>query len=152
MHWTRNYRKREPLKEIWVSMKQRCYNKNNPNYFRYGARGIKVCDRWLESFDNFKRDMGLRPAGRYSIERIDNDGNYKPSNCKWATQHEQILNTRVRRDNSSGYKGVAPSQNKANPWRAYIWEGGKQLNVGVYKTALDAHRARTARLGIVRGS
>jgi hypothetical protein len=75
----------------WINMKQRCSNKNNIGYSRYGGRGIKVCDRWLESFENFLEDMGKRPNGM-SIDRIDNDDNYEPDNCKWSTSKEQSNN------------------------------------------------------------
>jgi len=77
----------------WSSMKQRCLNRNNSSYLRYGARGITVCDRWLNSFENFYADMGERPAG-LSLDRIDNNGNYEPDNCKWSTVKEQASNTR----------------------------------------------------------
>jgi len=73
-------------------MKTRCYNPNYDKFHRYGGRGIKVCDRWLESFDNFFADMGLAPSPKHSIDRINNDGNYEPSNCKWSTQSEQTRN------------------------------------------------------------
>lgn len=82
---------------VWVSMKQRCSNKNTSNYHRYGGRGISVCDRWVESFDNFIADMGERPTGDHSIDRIDNDGDYNPDNCKWSTRLEQGRNTRRNR-------------------------------------------------------
>jgi hypothetical protein len=72
-------------------MKQRCENPNNPKYYRYGARGIKVCERWRRSFEVFSKDMGPRPEG-HSIERRDNDGNYEPSNCVWATRKAQQRN------------------------------------------------------------
>lgn len=72
-------------------MKQRCTNPKAPNYQYYGGRGIKYCERW-EKFENFLADMGVRPEGM-SIERMDNDGDYEPGNCKWATQVEQVHNS-----------------------------------------------------------
>jgi hypothetical protein len=86
--------KRRPEYNTWHLMKKRCYNKNHPFYHAYGGRGISVCDRWINSFKNFFEDMGARPNATYSLDRIDNDGNYEPSNCKWSTRAEQINNTR----------------------------------------------------------
>lgn len=82
--------KRTPTYSSWFNMKQRCLNKNNPAYMRYGGRGITVCKRWIE-FINFLIDMGERPEGM-TIDRIDNDGNYEPSNCKWSIISEQRKN------------------------------------------------------------
>ena len=86
----------------WLSMIQRCTNPKNKNYKHYGDRGIKVCNRWLK-FENFLTDMGEHPGKGYSIDRINNNGNYCKSNCRWATEKEQHRN---KRDNHlETYKG-----------------------------------------------
>lgn len=82
--------------QTWKSMLLRCRNPDRADFKYYGGRGIKVCKRWLQ-FENFLADMGRRPPGRYSIERINNDGNYTPKNCKWLPQREQARNTRRTR-------------------------------------------------------
>ena len=76
---------------IWKGMKRRCYNKNDASYSEYGGRGIAICDRWRNDFLLFLKDMGESPKG-LSIERINNQGNYEPSNCRWATPAEQCRN------------------------------------------------------------
>ena len=78
---------------IWKGMLTRCNTPSATSYERYGGRGIRVCDRW-RSFDNFHADMGDPPSDKHSIDRIDNDGNYEKSNCKWATNQEQTRHTR----------------------------------------------------------
>lgn len=82
---------------IWTDMIRRCYEEARPAYPRYGGRGISVCDRWRQSVENFVEDMGPRPSKAHSLDRIDNDGNYEPSNCRWATRWEQGQNKRNNR-------------------------------------------------------
>jgi hypothetical protein len=80
--------------KAWTSVIQRCQNQKNPGYSGYGGRGIEVCDRWKNSFENFLTDMGEAPSKALSIDRIDNDKDYEPSNCKWSTRLEQQSNLR----------------------------------------------------------
>ena len=84
-----------PEHQAWRDMKHRCTNPNNPKYADYGGRGISYDPRW-ESFENFIADMGRRPP-KHSLERRDNDGNYRPDNCYWATRTTQLRNTRANR-------------------------------------------------------
>lgn len=84
---------RSPTYTSWAKMRGRCNNPNDTNFHHYGGRGITVCERWAD-FTNFLADMGERPEGT-SIDRIDVDGNYEPSNCRWATQLEQVRNMRT---------------------------------------------------------
>jgi hypothetical protein len=87
----RNHRSTR-IYEVWHSMMQRCYNPNHPAYAHYGGRGISVCERW-HSFVNFFIDMGVAPPGK-SLDRRNNDGDYTPENCRWATRAEQMRNRR----------------------------------------------------------
>ena len=95
---------RKPEFDSWSNMKKRCYYSKDIGYYRYGGRGIKVCDRWLNSFENFISDMGDRPSKYHSLGRIDNDKNYTPENCRWETDEQQRRN---RSDNVwLEYKGI----------------------------------------------
>jgi hypothetical protein len=98
---------------IWSGMKQRCYGTTSKHYGNYGGRGISICERWLgpDGFENFLADMGRRPSKRHSIDRINNDGNYEPGNCRWATASEQARN---RRPFMVYAKGTRPMVNDPN--------------------------------------
>lgn len=81
----------------WTAMKARCANPKVNGYARYGGRGVSVCERWLHSFDNFLEDVGRKPTPEHSLDRKNNDGNYEPGNCRWATRIEQANNGRRSR-------------------------------------------------------
>lgn len=117
-----NYRHGHTLKSIksstwssWHDMLSRCYKPKTKAYKNYGARGICVCDKWKTSFDAFLEDMGEAPKG-YTLDRVDNNGDYEPGNCKWSTMQEQATN---RRPNSRWLvpKELRPHQPKDNKGR-----------------------------------
>lgn len=99
-----------PEYKTWHHMKLRCLNPKMTGYENYGGRGIKVCDRWKD-FRNFYKDMGTKPTAEHSIDRIDVNGDYELSNCRWATPLQQQYNKRTPKNNTSGVTGVSPSRN-----------------------------------------
>lgn len=86
----------------WVCMILRCTDVKNHNYPNYGGRGISVCDRWQSEYSAFLADMGRKPTSKHSIDRVNNNGNYEPGNCRWATMVEQCANRRPRRRSAGG--------------------------------------------------
>jgi len=125
-----------PEYRSWKSMWWRTRTKSGRTYRDYGSRGITVCDRWRD-FENFLSDMGPRPAGK-TIDRINNDGNYEPGNCRWATNRQQRENVRIPRNNKSGHVGVYLSKGK---WWAQVRCQGKTLLCKAHARKEDAIRA-----------
>jgi len=113
-------------------MLQRCNNPNHSHYKYYGGRGIKVCDRWLESFENFYEDMGERPED-LTLDRIDVNKGYYPENCKWSTRSEQNSNKRVYA--KSGVRGLLFKNNR---WHTTVKFNGKPKYLGCFKTKEEA--------------
>lgn len=130
--WSREY-------NTWSSMMRRCHNPKATGFKHYGGRGIKVCDAW-KSFEGFLSDMGDRPE-LHSLDRIDCNGDYEPNNCKWSTVTEQSINTRVRSNSKSGYKGIGwePRRNK---WRTRITVEKKSIQIGEFTHLHEAIKAR----------
>ncbi len=127
-----------PEYKVWLTMKQRCHNPNSSRYSGWGARGIRVCDRWRKSFSDFLNDMGPRPSNQHSIDRIDVNGHYEPSNCRWVTNLEQAIN---RRPGKSGIVGVNYLKNK-DKYRAVGQLNKKRKRLGEYKDFFEAVCAR----------
>ncbi len=118
------------------SMRQRCNNPKSPKYPRYGGRGITICKRWdnpVDGIDNFVKDMGERPEG-LTIDRKENNGNYEPDNCRWATPYEQSVN----RNFSDSNQGTISFRNTS--YVAEVTLGGKPRYLGVFSTNEDAQR------------
>lgn len=139
-HFTTHGKSGDREYRSWVAMKQRCYNPNVTGYPNYGGRGITVCERWLESFQNFFEDMGECPEGM-TLDRIDVNGNYEPNNCRWVGESLQKFNTRRRSDNTSGKTGVSYDKG-VEKWRATISYEKMDLVLGLYKSFEDAVEAR----------
>jgi len=131
---------KHPLYQTWLNMTQRCNNPKNPIYKYYGARGVKVCDHWLESFENFYNDMGEKPEGA-SLDRIDDALVYSKETCKWSDKSEQVFNRRPKK-NKSGYTGVKVTP--AGNFSSGISKNGKFHYLGTYDTLEEAIEARKA--------
>lgn len=131
---------KHPLYRIYEGMKQRCTNTNRGEYLEYGGRGIKICDRWLEAFENFRDDMSQDWKMGLELDRRDNDGHYSPENCRWATRKQNSFNRRGDKGSSSVYKGVSFSK-KADKWVASITKDGKTKHLGVFPDEVSAATA-----------
>ena len=142
--FNRDGKRSNSLYSTYQSMKQRCYDKGCKSYKDYGGRGITVCERWLgkDGFNNFAKDMGDKPTREHSIDRINPNGNYDPTNCRWADRVMQSRNRRYVCKNSSGVRGVCWVTSKKK-WSARISNNGKTINLGCFSElsmAIDARR------------
>src|ERR1017187_5851201 len=122
----------------WQSMFNRTRATAGANFECYGARGITICERWMK-FENFLSDMGQRPHGT-TLDRINNDGNYEPGNCRWATAYEQTHNRRLSKKSSSGERGVF--RYKKRKWIATVTVGRFTLWSGIFSDVESAVKAR----------
>lgn len=130
-----------PTFSTWLSMQQRCTNPNHPSYKYYGDRGITVCNEWKKSFSSFLKDMGIRPKGT-SIDRFpNNNGNYEPGNCRWATPQEQCRNRRLRNDNKTGAQGIYWHKVEKK-YHVSITSNHIRHNIGYFVRLEDARAAR----------
>jgi hypothetical protein len=120
---------------IWEGIKQRCLNSKNKCYYKYGGRGIDVCEKWLK-FEGFFEDMGHRPSKDYSIDRINNDLGYSKENCKWSTRSEQNRNI-GKKKGSSDYKGVH-FRKDTGKYSVSIYHEGKNKYFGCYLDPKEA--------------
>lgn len=131
---------RHPLYIVMSNMKARTTNKKSEDYINYGARGITICEEWLNDFKAFydwAMENGYKKG--LTIDRINNDGNYEPSNCRWVYRDIQNRNKRkIFKHNTSGYKGVCREDSK---WRATIGAKNKCVHIGVFDSALEAAKA-----------
>lgn len=123
----------------WKGMKYRCYNPNYDFYSAYGGRGIKVCDEWKNDFSQFYKDMGDIPFEGAELDRIDNDDDYKSSNCRWVS-HKENTNNRRKYHNKTGYTGVTYKP-KINKYQAQLYKNKKFIYLGVFDTPEMAYDA-----------
>jgi hypothetical protein len=121
----------------WCNMKTRCYYQKDSRYDRYGGRGIKVCDRWRDSFENFYEDMGSKPTPKHTLDRKNNDGDYEPSNCKWSTVRAQNANRSI----SNKIMGVGYYK-KNDTWWAQLKVNGAIVLNKTFQTEPEAIAAR----------
>ena len=135
-----------PEYNVWSSMIRRCTIESDAAFDNYGGRGIKVCERWLENFNNFIEDMGKRPSDKHSIDRINNNGNYELTNCRWTDRMTQARNQRTNKTNTSGYQGVHKLSRRyadGKPrWQARISIDKGRISLGIFKRFEDAVQAR----------
>jgi len=126
--------------ENWSGMKKRC-SSNYKEHKYYADRGIQVCERWQNSFEDFFKDMGVRPSPQHSIDRINNDKGYFPENCRWATPLEQSRNKRIYSNNTSGLSGVTWDK-RIRKWAVNISVNKQKFWLGAFNNIFEAAYAR----------
>lgn len=131
---------RDRMRDRWHHMKERCYSKDYHSYHRYGGRGIKVCDRWKNSLQNFIDDMGYPPFKGAQLDRIDNDGDYSPENCRWVTASKNC-NNRKPYNNKTGYTGVSYKKD-LKKYTSNFNVNRKHIHAGTYDTPEEAYKER----------
>jgi hypothetical protein len=148
--WGRNNNHKGTLKNPnyrrWSHMRNRCYLKDNPEYPRYGAKGVKVFDEWLMDFnayDNYIMSLPNALEPGYTIDRIDPSGNYEPGNLRWASKQTQSRNCKLGKNNKSGVTGVSKCSTTGK-WRATITVDRKSISLGRFDILDDAIAARKA--------
>ena len=136
---TKHGLKNTRLYYIWKGIKNRTLNPKNKRYSDYGGRGITICDEWKNdfmSFYNWAISNGYEENKGLSIDRIDNDENYCPENCRWTTKSIQARNTRIQKNNTSGYRGVSYNK-KTDRYRAKICVNNNNIYLGSFLTAVE---------------
>lgn len=137
----KGYDTKSRLYRIWSGIKVRCYNKNHKDYALYGAKGVRVCDEWFNNYTDFQEwSLVNGYADNLSIDRIDTNGNYEPSNCRWTTALIQGRNKKVKSNSGTGIRGVQKSS--YGTYYAIIGDGKTNKYIGSYKTIEEATKAR----------
>ena len=137
--YERHGMRKHPIYRAWSSMKSRCRDSKHKSYRNYGGRGIEVCERW-QTFLNFKEDMFSTWEPGLTLDRIDNDGNYAPGNCRWTTYLEQNKNRRPF--GKVPFLGVSKNGTKyGKKYISYLWNGEKNVHLGMFDTPEEASAA-----------
>ena len=134
---------------VWGDMKQRCCNPKNKSYKNYGGRGVRICDDWVNNFLNFYNDMKEGYEKGLQIDRIDNNGGYELSNCRWVTNKQNQANRGSRASGSSIYKGVTKIRD--GKWTAQIKKDGKVYRLGYFTCEKEAAKAYDVRAKVIFG-